>query len=106
MWHGTGDANRGPGRRLAAPRPRTWWQPGCSVRRMPNNESPKPVAGAAGAPARSSTPHAEPAPAPDDKAPARSPVDPGSMHRAEDDASARARSRDFADDAPRPERED
>lgn len=38
----------------------------------------------------------------DHEAAPRSPVEPASMHRAEDDAAARADSRDFDDDAPRP----
>ncbi|MGE0815982.1 MAG: hypothetical protein AB7O28_06190 [Vicinamibacterales bacterium] len=35
-------------------------------------------------------------------APPRSPDRPESMHRAEDDDGARAASRDFADDVPKP----
>jgi hypothetical protein len=68
--------------------------------------TPPPVAGALGAPVRTSSPHAESVPAPDATAAPRSPVDPATMHRAEDDAAAHARSRDFADDVPRPEHED
>jgi len=69
---------------------------------MPQH-TPPPVAGALGAPVRSSTPHAESVPAPDATATPRSPVDPGTMHRAEDDADAHAHSRDFADEVPPPE---
>jgi hypothetical protein len=69
---------------------------------MPQHTRP-PAAGALGAPARTSPPEAESVPAPDAGAAPRSPVDPATMHRAEDDAEAQARSRDFADDVPPPE---
>jgi hypothetical protein len=71
----------------------------------PSPNEVKEVTGAVGAPVRRTTPRAEPAPAEDDKAPPRSPVVPGSMHRSEDDDAAKARSRDFADGVPRPETE-
>ena len=68
----------------------------------PDHTAPT-VPGALGAPSRATTPRAVPAPSPDDRAAPRSPVDPASMHRAEDDAAAVAKSRDFSDNAPRPE---
>jgi hypothetical protein len=71
----------------------------------PSPNEPKEVAGALGAPARRSAPRIEPKPAADDAAPPRSPADPGSMHRSEDDDAAKARSRDFADGVPPPETE-
>ena len=64
--------------------------------------TPPPVAGALGPPARR-TPHAESVPAPDATATPRSPMDPATMHRADDDAEAQACSRDFTDHVPPPE---
>jgi hypothetical protein len=55
---------------------------------------PRHAPGAAGAPNRSPS---RPSPPTADGAPLRSPLDPGSMHRREDDAAAKAHSRDFAD---------
>jgi hypothetical protein len=69
----------------------------------PSPNQGKDVAGALGAPARRPTPRTDPTPAADDSAPPRSPADPGSMHRSEDDDEAKANSRDFADDVPPPE---
>lgn len=71
----------------------------------PSPNDVKAVAGALGAPLRTTTPRTVPTPAADDAAPPRSPADPGSMHRGEDDRDARRRSRDFADDVPPPERD-